>query len=49
VPPYRRENSWGAYPLLVWAVDVVVRGVKPSRRMLGADVLVFVVAGLVVR
>ncbi|MGB9373042.1 MAG: hypothetical protein WCA82_02660 [Jiangellales bacterium] len=35
--------------LLVWALDEVARGVNPFRRMLGAGVLLFVVAGLVVR
>jgi hypothetical protein len=35
--------------LLVWAVDEVLRGVNPFRRLLGGGVLVVVVAGLVVR
>lgn len=35
--------------LLVWALDEVVRGVNPFRRMLGSGVLLFVLAGLVVR
>jgi hypothetical protein len=32
--------------LLVWAVDEVLRGVNPFRRLLGAAVLVAVVGGL---
>ena len=37
----------GTAALLVWAVDEVVRGVNPWRRILGAVVGVVVVAGLV--
>ncbi len=33
--------------LVWWALDEVVRGVNPFRRMLGAGVLAFVVVGLV--
>ncbi len=39
----------GTGALLVWAVDEVVRGVNPWRRILGAVVGVAVVAGLVTR
>jgi hypothetical protein len=35
--------------LLWWAVDEVLRGVNPFRRMLGAGVLTVVVVGLVTR
>ena len=35
--------------LLVWALDEVVRGVNPFRRMLGAGVLAFVAVGLLSR
>ena len=33
--------------LIVWALDELVRGVNPWRRMLGAGVLVWQVTGLV--
>ena len=33
--------------LLIWALDELVRGVNPWRRMLGGGVLVWQVAGLV--
>ena len=39
----------GTGALLVWAVDEVVRGVNPWRRILGAVVGVAVVAGLLTR
>lgn len=35
--------------LLVWALDEVVRGVNPFRRLLGAGVLAFVAVGLLSR
>ncbi len=35
--------------LLVWALDEVVRGVNPFRRMLGAVVLGATIAGLALR
>jgi hypothetical protein len=38
----------GTVALLFWAVDEIVRGVNPWRRILGAVVLVFVVAGVVI-
>jgi hypothetical protein len=33
--------------ITVWALDELIRGVNPWRRILGATVLTFVVAGLV--
>lgn len=41
-----RDIGTGA--LLVWALDEIVRGASPFRRLLGAAVLVLVVVGLVI-
>jgi hypothetical protein len=38
----------GAGALLVWALDEMVRGASPFRRLLGAVVLVLVAVGLVI-
>ena len=38
-----------AIALAVWALDEIVRGVNPWRRILGATVLVVTVAGYVLR
>lgn len=40
-------TAWGA--LVVWAVDEIVRGVNPWRRILGGGVLAVVAVGTVVR
>ncbi len=39
----------GSAALLWWAIDELIRGVNPWRRILGAVVTVFVVIGLVGR
>ncbi|QXC60764.1 hypothetical protein KSP35_20965 [Aquihabitans sp. G128] len=36
----------GVAALVVWAIDEIVRGVNPWRRILGATVLAFTVVGL---
>jgi hypothetical protein len=38
-----------AIALVVWALDELIRGVNPWRRILGATVLVITVAGYVMR
>lgn len=42
-----RDIGTGA--LLVWALDEIVRGAAPLRRLLGAAVLVVVAVGLLTR
>lgn len=39
----------GAGALLVWALDEIVRGASPFRRLLGATVLIVVAVGLALR
>lgn len=42
-----RDIGTGA--LLVWALDEIVRGTSPFRRLLGAAVLILVAVGLLIR
>ena len=42
-----RDIGTGA--LLVWALDEIVRGASPFRRLLGAAVLILVAVGLLIR